>query len=556
MQIECLKFKNIASYGNRLQTIDLGNPSFYQVVGGVGHGKSTISDVLKFVLYGTLGKDGRKLKDLPNRINGAAWAYIKFKARNHVVEVERGIDPNILNITVDGTPYDRANKRAPNEYLTEELIEIPFHVFNNIISLSINDFKSFLKMGAEDKRKIIDKVFGFTIINQMREILKTEIKRVSDSIDSINVRISSAQRSLNSSIQELELLTKKIQDNTDDRVKTLKGDLDKYRLLLDFHQTKLVEFNTEESSFRVMMSELTALVGAARSAIGERERKLTLYVNAKCPTCSSDLTSDFHTGMKLDLEGALAVSKSDYTKANTDLESARQKQIEFDEKKRVIYDKGSKIKQNIDLLAVNITQLERGAVGEHQISSIQNIVDKMQLELTDSNVERSKIDEKLNWVKVLENVLSDRGVKQLAVRTILPSLNSEIFRLMEEMHLDYKVLFNEEFDATISHFGTEIGVSTLSTGEMKKVDFVVLVAIIKLMKMRFPGINLLFLDEIFSSIDADGIHSILKILSAICKDMGMNIFVISHNPLPAEIFDYRISIERNNGFSNLTIEQV
>ena len=178
MQIECLKFKNIASYGNRLQTIDLGTPSFYQVVGGVGHGKSTISDVLKFVLYGTLGKDGRKLKDLPNRINGAAWAYIRFKSRNHIVEVERGIDPNILNITVDGTPYDRANKRAPNEYLTEELIEIPFHVFNNIISLSINDFKSFLKMGVEDKRKIIDKVFGFTIINQMREILKSEIKRV------------------------------------------------------------------------------------------------------------------------------------------------------------------------------------------------------------------------------------------------------------------------------------------------------------------------------------------------------------------------------------------
>ena len=35
----------------------------------------------------------------------------------------------------------------------------------------------------------------------------------------------------------------------------------------------------------------------------------------------------------------------------------------------------------------------------------------------------------------------------------------------------------------------------------------------------------------------------------------MNIFIINHSSLPIEHFDYKISIEKNNGFSDLQIEK-
>jgi DNA repair exonuclease SbcCD ATPase subunit len=134
-------------------------------------------------------------------------------------------------------------------------------------------------------------------------------------------------------------------------------------------------------------------------------------------------------------------------------------------------------------------------------------------------------------------------------------LNSEIFDLLADMHLDYQVVFDEEFNATIYHMGMEIPPQTLSTGEMKKVDFVVLVAIMKLMKMNFSNINLLFLDELFSSVDSDGIYSILKILKKATKDLGLNVFVINHAPMPQEIFDWKMEVNKNSNFSSISVEK-
>jgi DNA repair exonuclease SbcCD ATPase subunit len=122
--------------------------------------------------------------------------------------------------------------------------------------------------------------------------------------------------------------------------------------------------------------------------------------------------------------------------------------------------------------------------------------------------------------------------------------------------MDYRVTFNEEFDVDIQHLGFKISPEQLSTGERKKIDFATLIALIRLMKIRFAGLNLTFLDEIFSSIDADGIYHILKVLHKTCRELNLNIFVINHSQLPTEIFDYKLEIEKNNGFSHLMVEKI
>jgi DNA repair exonuclease SbcCD ATPase subunit len=169
--------------------------------------------------------------------------------------------------------------------------------------------------------------------------------------------------------------------------------------------------------------------------------------------------------------------------------------------------------------------------------------------------EKVKADEKFLWLKTIDDILGEKGVKQMAIKTILPSLNSEIMELLTTMHLDYRVVFDEEFNATIYHMGIEVSSQTLSTGEMKKVDFVVLIAIMKLMKMKFSNINLLFLDELFSSVDPDGVYSILKILKNTCRELGLNIFVINHAPMPHEIFDWKLEIQKLNNFSSFSIDR-
>lgn len=135
-------------------------------------------------------------------------------------------------------------------------------------------------------------------------------------------------------------------------------------------------------------------------------------------------------------------------------------------------------------------------------------------------------------------------------------MNAEIQRLVSHLGIEHRIAFDEEFNAHITHFGVEVSPDTLSTGESKKVDFAVLLSIVRLMKLKYPGMNVIFLDEIFSSIDGDGIYHILKILRETVKELDLNTFVISHYPLTSTEFDYKIEIEKNKGFSAFTIEKV
>ena len=76
------------------------------------------------------------------------------------------------------------------------------------------------------------------------------------------------------------------------------------------------------------------------------------------------------------------------------------------------------------------------------------------------------------------------------------------------------------------------------------------------MKIKFPVINLLFLDELFGNLDPDGVHEVLKILSELRKELNMNIFVVNHLPIDSSVFTNKILITKDNGFSQLKIEEV
>jgi len=157
---------------------------------------------------------------------------------------------------------------------------------------------------------------------------------------------------------------------------------------------------------------------------------------------------------------------------------------------------------------------------------------------------------------MIEAILGDDGVKNLAVKTILPSLNSSITKMASQMHLPYSICFDEKFNCNISHIGNKISAKTLSSGQRKKTDFIIIIALIKLMKLRYPELNLLFLDELLSSVDSGGRHEILKILKETVKETQLNAWVINHSELPMELFDRRGESYIDGGFSQLNIEHL
>jgi len=553
MRIRKIEWKNFASYGNRKQTLEFPDEAcLFQVVGSNGVGKTTISQVISFCLYGKI--EGKKLGDIPNRINGHAWTRIEFENGNRIITVERGLDPSLFNLYIDGVLYDQAGNRNIQDYLADDIIGIPYYVFNNTISLSINDFKSFIKMSPQDKRAIVDKIFGFHILNQMREALKGESRKIKEKLDELRGSLGSTERSIEKSNSEMELLLNTIEQESKDQLDQLKESLEKFKNLKDIHSGKIEDFKKKETEIRNLLNSANGSLIESRSRYNELERRLKLYDSEKCPTCESSLTTEFHASIKESLVEDKNNSLNEINDFDSELKKLKAVESDTLKTKGDLLDKGSKIQSRINEILREIQKIESSKV-DNQVSALKRILDKLDEDKNSLGSDLIKADEKNLWVKKLDDILGEKGIKQMAIKTILPSLNSEIVNLLSEMNLEYQVIFDEEFKATLYHMGAEIPVPTLSTGEMKKVDFVVLISIMKLMKLKFSTINLLFLDELFSSVDPEGVHSILKILKKNSKEMGLNIFVINHAPMPHEIFDWKLEVSKTNNFSSISIDK-
>jgi DNA repair exonuclease SbcCD ATPase subunit len=552
MKIIKVEWKNFGSYGNRKQVLEFPEESkLYQVVGNNGVGKTTISQVISFCLFGKV--EGKKLGDIPNRINGHAWTKIEFESRGRIVTVERGLEPSIFNLYLDGVIYDQAGSKNVQDYLVDELIGLPFYVFNNTISLSINDFKSFIKMSPQDKRAIVDKIFGFHILNQMRETLKSEMKRIKEDADSLKGSLSSLERSIEQSNNEMSRLLSEIETQSKDEIEKLKDSLLKFKELQNVHKGKIEEFIIIENNMSSLVSEASRSLIQTRSEIQELERRLKLYQSDKCPICESDLSGDFHNSIKEELESDKQNKSIDLKNFDDNLRDLRSEENELRLKKSDLSEKGNKISGKIREINSQIDKIN-SSNPDAQITSLKRINGGLNLDKFNVESKMHSSYERSIWIQKLDSVLGEKGVKQMAIKTILPSLNSEITDLLREMNLEFQITFDDEFKASIFHMGAEIPVQSLSTGEMKKVDFVVLIAIMKLMKLKFSTINLLFLDELFSSVDPEGVHSILKILKKNSKDMGLNIFVINHAQMPHEIFDLKLDVTKTNNFSSIQVD--
>ena len=552
MKILELEFRNFNSYGNVVQTIDLRDPNFYLLFGASGVGKSTIREVIGYLLYGKV--DGKNMGDLPNRINRKdLWGRILLEANNSVIEIKRGMKPNIFEVIIDGKPEDTAGKKNIQDLLETEYYKIPQSTYNNVVTISIDKFKSFLKMTPKDKKKIIDQIFSFMVFNKVYEKLNRKVLDYNTELKSINKQILVLTDSKNDVLKKIEAIksTKKDQiveklKGLAPKIKTLQEESKKFEAALDTLKEKqdLIAAKNQSISREVMGYE---------QQIRVLENKLKLYSEDKCPECSSDLTSDYHKGRKQEfLDEKAEIEKLKIEKQDI-LLKLKEGTSKVSHKRQVVSASLSKVKDELSGLVreFKITK----ASGEQNTSELDGILENTITKLDDLMNDLDDMSKEEHLYAEISKIFAEDGVKKQILKSVLPGLNQSVNEFTKKLHFPYRIEIDEKFDSVITSMGSEISVSTLSTGEHKKADFAVLIAIIKIMKRNFPGINLLFLDELLGNIDGHGIYELLSLTRKIVDELDMNVFVINHSELPSEIFDYKIEVVKKSGFSEMSIEK-
>lgn len=558
MKILKVKGRNFGPYGSNWIEFDFSNTTggCYALIGQNGVGKSTIMEIIQFALFGKVAN--KKLKSLPNRFNQNLEVYIEIQASQKNIIIERGIDPTYFRVSVNGDASfgDKAGKLDVQDILENEIYGIPYHIFNNIISLSVNDFKSFIKMSPKDKRVIIDKIFGLSIINDMFESLKIDIRNIKEKNNELTGITNSLLSQIDRTTEELERLNQTILENDSNRSEELKQYLSKLKKMKETLDIELNELNIANKQRQFNISQIEGQIYENKSTIKKLADKLDLYKQDKCPVCENNLQTEYYKEIERKLIYETKTLETTNESLQQTLEESYQEKEKVDHKQMEIKNKLQKVDINNSLLLKELRNLENVSRRDMQTLSMKKLISQTKKELEIAQLEQKKIENKRKFYEIIEDVLGENGIKQMALRNILPHINTQIGQYIKELGLSFNLEFDEKFNAKIIQFNEEIDPSTLSTGENKKLDFAVIISIIKLMKIKFPGLNLLFLDEIFSSLDSNSVHHVLDILVKTCKELQLHIFVVNHAPLDNNVFDFLYKIEKNNQYSTIVIEKI
>jgi len=554
MRLKNISWQNIGSFGNAMQSVEFGNVGgLYMVLGKNGNGKSTFLNLPKILYYGKLDKV--KKEDIANRIN--KHGYIRGEIEINpttTVMIERKIAPTSLYIEKNGVDIGKAGITDYQSYIDSEVTGLPYNIFSNIISLSINDFKSFISMTPNDKRIIIDKLFAMEVINKMNELVKKDLRDIKINMDMFDREIKSIKHNIDVALKELQVLKLKTNEDNTQKIAEITNKLLEYKPKLEEAYTKRTEYTAKKdeitSSYNIFIQQ--------KSKIGHQIKHLQdqfkLYEQDKCPTCATPFS-------ELRFELLKEQMANDMAQKNKELENIKLSESTY----KTAFDKLSTGLNSIQQFIIQYESAYKSLTNElkrlnedkpNEFQSIQNIISKNSEVLRKKEDDKNKFDDNYKYIAMLEQLYSDTGIKKKILENYLPTLNREIDYTLHELHFPYSLKFNSDFEPEMQHLGIDISVDTLSTGEKKSVDLAVLISIIRMLKRKYPELNIFMLDEVLSSLDSDKIYDVIGTLQKTAKELNMHIFIINHSPLPIEFFEWKIEIEKNAGFSSISIQNL
>ena len=556
MKLLEFSYKNILSYGNKLQTFTFDDgPKLILVEGENGAGKSSIKEALTVSIYGRSAI--RKMKDIPNWINKNAYTQVKFETTSgETIELDRGIDPNFSNIKINDNVFNLPDKRKVDEFIEEELSKIPFSVFCNTISLSFDDFKSFVNLSKDDKRKIVDRIFGIDILSDMRAKVKESLREIKSESDLLESSISRNQRNLETYSEQLSSLKEKLTVKKQKIEGELISAIAEKQAELDQNTTALSNLKTQMDSVNSLLKSSEEEVNKIKNGIRDLNSKLEVYSKNRCPHCLNDLHSDSSLEVKSKIEEKLEELKAslpEKQKAYSDLNS---KQTSFLSEKTDLDSSKYSISADLNSLKKSLAESQKKDESDDSSESLVQIIDSVKTQIEEDKTTLASFTEKKVTYLSLDDLLSDSGIKKSMIDKIIPTLNTRIQEISEKLEFKFAFEFDNEFDPHITYLGLDISPESLSSGQRKKMNLIVLLAFIEIIKMKHSQMNVMFLDEIFSSLDKNNVYKSIAILKEYAKKYNMTIFVVSHEALPEEFFDYRIIVNQVDHFSDMEIVKI
>jgi len=561
-----LRYKNFLSTGNSFTNIDFVNKKSTLVVGDNGSGKSTMLDAISFALFGKAHRNVNKPQLLNSVNNKDCVVEVSFEALGQQFKIVRGLKPAKFEIWQDGTMINQdSHAKEYQKILEQNILKLNHKTFHQIVVLGSSSFIPFMQLPAQHRRDVIEDLLDINVFSKMNSILKEKTSVLKESISGNAHELQLVQTKIDSQKRHLCELTKISETAKQEKLDQIAEEQSELARLntqvTEWEDTLLLDLQQRQQSLDKKINEIGKYVFQFNSKQKATNKEILFYEdNEDCPTCQQTIETTFrldkvqnakHKWDELEEARHAAEHK---IKGLTDEKETLQTSIDVENEKysaiKTLREKVDWTQRRINSLQGELSELETGV---HSMSEARDTLaseeDKKSV-LTD---ERHELAEQREYNNVITELLKDTGIKTKIIKQYLPVINQLTNQYLQV--LDFYVHFDldEAFKETIrSRHRDAFSYDSFSEGEKQRIDLALLFTWRQVAKMKNSiATNLLILDETFdSSLDADGVDNLLKILDTL--DDSTNVFVISHKgELLDNKFDRKIEFVKSKNFSKI-----
>jgi len=561
-----LRYKNFLSTGDNFTEINLSAERTTLIVGQNGAGKSTMLDALSFALFGKGHRNINKAQLINSINNKGMHVEVEFGAYGHNFKVIRGIKPVIFEIWRDGELLNQdSHNKEYQKILEQNILKLNHKSFHQIVVLGSSSFIPFMQLPASTRREIIEDLLDINVFSKMNGILKDKISTLKENITENNHQLEVVRTKIMSQKKHLCELTKISESAKQEKIQLIAEEESELARLntqvTSWEDSVLSDLQSRQSKLDSKINEMGKYVFQFNSKQKASNKEILFYEdNEDCPTCRQTIEPSFRLDKiqnakdKWDeLEEARQQCEHQIGKLTNDKENLQKsidEEIEQRNEVNTIKEKISWTQRRITSLQGELSQLQTGV---HSLQEARDTLISFESQQSDLTDKKLVLAEEKEYNQVITELLKDTGIKTKIIKQYLPVINKLTNQYLQI--LDFYVHFDldESFKETIrSRHRDAFSYDSFSEGEKQRIDLALLFTWRQIAKMKNSiSTNLLILDETFdSSMDADGVENLLKILDTLGIDT--NTFVISHKGELLETkFEKKLEFIKHKNFSKL-----
>jgi DNA repair exonuclease SbcCD ATPase subunit len=526
-----------------------------------GVGKSTVADALYFAIFGNTLREINAKYIKNNLTDGKVKVTLEFEiVSNNVISeiyVERTLNPAKVFLKINNEDKTRDSIANTNTYI-ESLLSTNADIFQNCVTLTINNTIPFMGKKKGDKRKFIESIFNLEVFSRMSDRLKADINEVKNSYNTEFTRLSTLQANYNNLNNQSESFEEDRRNRLEKYLKRKKDNNAELAVIEDylreFKDVTIAPIKEKIVTANDNLKKADAKINEFYTKISQKETEINHLNNRhktigtkedKCPVCARSILD--HDRSHIDSEKLRIRNEIEQTKI--DKSNLEKELTQFDAVKAFICKQISDLNKKLKEAELEQVKYKNNLERKEQlkgwlntlddditiVSRQENTYNKLVLD-SKANITESetKIDTIKNLSKVLDNVkfvVSEEGVKSYIIKKILQLFNNKIAYYLSKLDSNCILTFDEYFEEKIiNDKGIECSYNNFSGAEKKTIDLACLFAFMDIRRLQGDvAYNVCLFDELLdSSFDEKGVELVLDVLKDRSDVYSECCYIISH----------------------------